>query len=113
MAKKKEPKIRVGGYPAFELHCKALGLPVLTPEHLFHPTRKWRFDYAFLGHLIAVEIEGGVWTGGRHTQGSGFTKDREKYNEAAKLGWRIFKFSPTEANNGKAANYLSSVFNPI
>ena len=41
--------------------------------------------------MIAVEIEGGVWIGGRHTRGKGFLRDIEKYNEAAAMGWRVFR----------------------
>lgn len=47
--------------------------------------------------MIAVEIEGGVWTGGRHTSGSGFLGDMEKYNEAAAAGWRVLRFTPQAA----------------
>lgn len=28
---------------------------------------------------------------GRHTQGAGYTKDCEKYNEAVSMGWRVFR----------------------
>lgn len=63
-------------------------------EHRFHPTRKWRFDFAFLAQRLAVEVEGGVWAGGRHTRGSGFLGDCEKYNEATRLGWRVLRFVP-------------------
>ena len=65
-------------------------------EHRFHPTRKWRFDYAWEDHRVALEVEGGVWVGGRHTSGAGFVKDVEKYNEAACLGWRIIRCQPRE-----------------
>jgi hypothetical protein len=65
-------------------------------EHKFHPTRKWRFDYAWEDYRIALEVEGGVWVGGRHTSGAGFVKDMEKYNEAACLGWRIIRCQPRE-----------------
>lgn len=97
------------GYPAFELHCKALKLPELTAEYKFHPNRKWRFDYVMLDKMLAIEIEGGAWTGGRHTRGSGFVKDMEKYNAAAELGYRILRFTPAEARSGKAANRLAEV----
>lgn len=43
-----------------------------------------------------MEIEGGVWSMGRHTRGSGFVKDMEKYNAAASLGWRVFRFTPKQ-----------------
>ena len=60
-------------------------------EHSFHWVRRWRFDYACPAQMIAVEIEGGVWTGGRHTRGKGFLGDMEKYNEATAMGWRVFR----------------------
>ncbi len=74
----------------------AQGLPAPVTELVFHPTRKWRFDYAWPAFKVALEVEGGVWTGGRHTRGSGFVKDLEKYNAAACLGWRIIRVTPTD-----------------
>jgi hypothetical protein len=60
-------------------------------EHKFHPSRKWRFDFAFPEVMIALEIEGGVWTKGRHTRGTGFINDIGKYNEATMMGWRVLR----------------------
>ena len=74
-------------------------------EYRFHPTRKWRFDFA-LENLIAVEVEGGIWTQGRHTRGSGFLKDCEKYGEAAILGWRVFRFPPEMIKDGTALDMV-------
>lgn len=65
-------------------------------EFLFHPTRKWRFDYAIPEYKIALEVEGGVWTGGRHTRPQGFLGDIEKYNSGTLLGWRIFRVTPED-----------------
>lgn len=60
-------------------------------EHRFHPSRRWRFDFAWPDARVAVEIDGGQWArgGGRHNRDS----DREKLNEAAALGWRVLRFS--------------------
>lgn len=80
-----------------------------TREYQFAPPRRWRFDYAFLGPKAAVEIEGGAWSGGRHTRGSGFIKDMEKYNEATRLGWRVFRFTPKQLRNGEAQVYMQKV----
>jgi hypothetical protein len=74
---------------------KLNNIEVPTPEYKFHNTRKWRFDYCWIDKKIALEVEGGVWTNGRHTRGSGFIKDMEKYNNAALLGYRIIKCTPT------------------
>lgn len=69
-------------------------LPAPVTEHRFHHERKWRFDYAWPDARVALEVEGGVWTGGRHTSSAGFLKDIEKYNAAARLGWRVLRCTP-------------------
>lgn len=63
-------------------------------EYQFHPKRKWRFDYAIPDHKIALEVEGGVWTQGRHVRPQGFLGDIEKYNTATLMGWRVFRTTP-------------------
>jgi hypothetical protein len=70
------------------------GLPTPVAEHRFHPTRLWRFDYAWPKEKLALEVEGGIWVGGRHNSPTGFFKDLEKYNAAAVLGWRIIRLTP-------------------
>lgn len=69
---------------------------VIRMEYRFNLERKWRFDYAIPDHMIAVEVEGGVWTGGRHTRGAGFVADMEKYNSAAALGWTLIRRTPDQ-----------------
>lgn len=63
-------------------------------EYRFHPTRRFRFDYALPNHKIAIEIEGGIWVQGRHTRGAGYKRDLEKYNLATTMGWRILRYIP-------------------
>lgn len=77
----------------FALVWRALEGPELVSEHRFHPSRKWAFDFAYLPGRIAVEIEGGVWTGGRHNRAKGFIDDCTKYNEAALMGWRVIRLT--------------------
>ena len=88
------------GEATLELHLKAEKIHFAT-EATFHPTRKWRFDFV-LPNKIAVEVEGGVYTKGRHTTGAGFTKDCEKYNEAVILGWRVLRFTTQQVTKGIA-----------
>jgi very-short-patch-repair endonuclease len=78
---------------AFQTYWRQINGPPLEAEYRFHPKRKWRFDFAAPGQKVAIELEGGSWTGGRHVTGIGFQKDCEKYNAAAMLGWRVFRFT--------------------
>lgn len=97
-------------YPMFETLLRSFGVPAPEREHVFYPTRKWRSDYCWPQHKLAVEIDGGVFTGGRHTQGSGFRKDQEKRNAYAIMGYRVMSFTPREARNGKAAQLVRHWF---
>jgi very-short-patch-repair endonuclease len=77
------------------LHLLAtMKLPEPRPEFQFNSKRKWRFDYAWPSQKLALEVEGGVFTQGRHTRPVGFLKDMEKYNCAAMMGWRILRTTP-------------------
>lgn len=77
--------------------CKADNLPLPVREHAFaKPLRRWRFDYAWPAHFVAVEIEGGAWTRGRHTRGKGFIEDMSKYNTAVLFGWRVLRYQPEQ-----------------
>jgi len=78
------------------------GLPPFEQEHRFHPTRKWRFDFAWPEYKVAVEVEGGIWSQGRHTRGLGFQKDCTKYNEAAVDGWIVIRVTAKHIDSGRA-----------
>jgi len=77
-------------------------LPIPSREYTFASPRRWKFDFAWWQHKVAVEIEGGSWIGGRHTRGSSFESDCEKYNEAALLGWRVLRVTPKMVEDGRA-----------
>ena len=75
-------------------------------EFQFHPSRRWRFDFALEEHMIAIECEGGVWTGGRHNRGKGFTADCEKLSTAASMGWRVMRFTGDQVQSGWAIDTI-------
>jgi len=79
----------------FTALCKSERLEVVK-EVKFHPKRMWRFDYCFPSLWIALEVEGGAWSNGRHTRGKGFLGDMDKYNEASRLGWIVLRTTPSK-----------------
>ncbi len=87
-------------------YCERKGYPVPLAELNFHAGRKWAFDLCWPITLMdpptALEIEGGVWTNGRHTRGKGFLGDMEKYNEAVFDCWRLFRTTPEQIESGQA-----------
>ena len=72
-----------------------VGLEKPVPEFRFHPTRRWRFDWAWPDRKLAVEYEGGSHS--HHHKFYGYRNDLEKYNEAALLGWAVFRYGPRQS----------------
>lgn len=89
-------------------HIDLTGLPEPAREHRFHPERRWRFDFAWPHRKIAAEVEGATYANGRHTRGSGFAKDCEKYNAACLLGWRVFRFTGQQVKSGQAITTIET-----
>ena len=68
-------------------------------------------DVAFLEPRVFLEIEGAVWTGGRHVNPSGYLKDIEKYNAAAVLGWRMIRCTPDDKFSDKVWAMIAAAIN--
>jgi len=94
------------GEECLKQQIRALGLEEPIAEFRFHETRMWRFDFAWVDKRLAVEVEGGVYSGGRHTRGKGFEGDCEKYAEAALDGWTVLRFSTKQVLNCMAIKYI-------
>ena len=96
----------------YELFCKAIEseFPGVIREYRFHPTRKWRFDFAWPAHVVALEVDGGAWTGGRHPRGKGFIEDQAKRNAATFIGWRVFNVTHDDIKTGAAFELLTKIF---
>lgn len=97
--------------------------PKPRQEYIFHPTRKWRIDFAHPEVKLAIEVEGGTWgqpircqncgvlvrrgraivrAAGRHNSAAGMTKDAEKYNAMAIGGWTLIRVTSEMVRNGAA-----------
>lgn len=98
---------------ALELHLlrdiRALGLPEPEREFHFASPRHWRFDFAWLDRHVAVEVEGGTRSGGRHVKAQGYEDDAEKYNAAVERGWALYRFTSAMVTDGRAVALLERV----
>ena len=83
-----------------DIQIRALKLPVAQREYQFHPKRQWKFDFAWPRMMIAVEIEGGTYSGGRHVRPEGFRRDCQKYNTATIMGWRVLRGDSVMVKDG-------------
>jgi len=85
----------------------------ITPEYRFDDKRRWRIDYAIVDKKIAIEVEGGAYTQGRHTRPMGFIGDMEKYNALTVQGWRLIRVQPKDLVTVKTLNMIKSTINAI
>lgn len=92
------PKALSRGEETFDLHCRVNGL---TPdrEFMFHPSRKWRIDFAWPDRKLAVEIESSV-----HRIKSRFAGDLDKYNALNRAGWMLLRYTSKMVTAGDAIN---------
>jgi very-short-patch-repair endonuclease len=86
----------------FPDQCRLAGLPPPVPELGFCDGRKWRFDFCWPVRMLALEVDGGGWTRGRHHRPKGYAKDCEKLNAAVLLGWRVLRVTPQMVASGAA-----------
>ena len=81
--------------------------PGWVAEHRFAPPRRWRFDFANPALKLALEIQGGIWTSGRHSRGGkAQLAEMEKLNAAARYRWLVLFFSPDQVQNGTALRFV-------
>ncbi len=90
----------------FTQFLATFNVPAPVAEHRFHPIRKWRMDWAWPDYLVALEVNGGLFIGGRHTRGGGQLNDMIKFNHAAELGWRILQVQPKDLLKTETAQMI-------
>lgn len=87
----------------------------IETEYIFARPRLWRFDFAIAELRLAIEIEGGIYTSGRHTRGKGYHSDMIKYRTATYLGWDVVRYTPDEVNKAQTyeeiINFIKKKYN--
>lgn len=70
--------------------------------------RDFRFDFCFKEEKLLIEVDGGIYSGGRHTRGAGFEDDCTKINQAVLMGYRVLRFGPTAIKSGVALQCIEA-----
>ncbi len=103
----KKTKTDLEAEMAFNL--KAAGLGGFVTECPFKGitgTRRYRFDLCYEAEKVAVEVQGGVFSGGRHVTGKGFSDERSKSAQAQILGWAYIEVTPAMIRSGEAVDLV-------
>jgi very-short-patch-repair endonuclease len=87
----------------FAFQIVAYRLPPAEREFQEIPTRRFRWDFAWVKQRLLVEINGSTWVANTgHTSGMGIARDYEKSNLAVLAGWRCLTVTPQQVRNGEA-----------
>lgn len=94
----------------------AAGLPKPVREHKFLDSRRFRWDLAWPGYMVAVEVNGGIWMApdqdgnrrGAHGGGAAAERDAEKLSLAAVAGWRVLSVVPKQITSGEALKWIEA-----
>lgn len=84
----------------------------MIPEHQFHHIREFKFDYCWVEHKVAVDIQGGIYERGRksgHVSVVGMENDMEKINLAQSCGWIMLVLSPRKVR--QHPRYVAQIIN--
>lgn len=100
--KGKLPKQRSNAEGLLETALLGANVAGVVAEYRFDQKRRWRADFAIPVARLLIEVEGGIWSGGRHVRGEGYLRDCEKYNAATLSGWRVFRFATSQIVSGYA-----------
>lgn len=86
------------------LHIKADKLPLPVREYVFHPTRKWRFDFAWPAIKFAIEVQGGC-----HVVRARFHQDIRKRAAALLEGWSVLEVDAEAVRSGDAITWAKAL----
>jgi len=94
------------------------GLPTPERQHFFAKPRRFRFDFAWPGRMLAVEVDGATFMlkrsraqhgrlvpVGRHNR----REDLRRGNIAARGGWCVLRYTPDMVQRGEAIRELKEL----
>lgn len=97
----------------FAVQVRGCRLPAPVRQLAPVKGRRWRVDFAWPEAKLIIEIEGGVWSGGRHVRPAGFIADCDKYNALALDGWRVLRVPGDQVESGQAIQLAVLALTPF
>ena len=93
----------------FAMQLDSAGLTGYVREYQAIPGRRFRFDFAWRKERLLVEINGGTYSKGAHSTGTGINRDYEKGNLAVLNGWRVLSFDTKQVKSGAALEVVEKL----
>ena len=90
----------------FAFQLDSAGVTGYIREYQAIPGRRFRFDFAWRKERLLVEINGGTYSKGAHSTGTGINRDYEKGNLAVLNGWRVLSFDTKQVKSGAALDVV-------
>jgi very-short-patch-repair endonuclease len=95
----------------FAFQLDSAGLTQYVREYQAIPGRKFRFDFCFRKERLLIEINGGTYSKGAHSTGTGIARDYEKGNLAVQHGWKVLQFDTKMVKSGVGLQTTEQLIN--
>jgi hypothetical protein len=86
-------------------------LPAPVAEYQFAKPRKWRADFCWIDQKVILEVNGGIFSQGRHTRGAALLKEWDKINTGAGIGYRFIFCQPSQLATRRTIDYIENAIN--
>ena len=87
---------------------RMVGIPFVRQFHFgagWTPPKKYAADFA-IGETLLVEVDGAVWTHGRHSRGDA---DYARDAWAIIHGWTVLRVSTGQVESGQALQWIEAI----
>ena len=86
--------------------CERTAIPLPAQQFHFAIGRDYRADFTWPDHRLLVEVEGGLWIGGKHAIALHEQRRQRRRCYAQALGWSIVEVSPPDVRSGVACDLI-------
>jgi len=93
----------------FAFQLDSAGLTGYIREYQAIPGRKFRFDFAFIRENLLIELNGGTFTRGGHSTGTGIRRDYTKQNLCQIAGYKLLTFDADMVKSGQALEFTEKM----